>query len=77
MKYSNTYKEDVTRWLCESEESPQINLLGQSAPAAPVNGVLHSSIEDEPRKPTHAASIIATQNLQDDTKPSDSVVPLN
>ena len=72
MKYSNTFEEDVKRWLSESEEPQQNNSLGQSDPAA-VSEVLHCPTEDEHQAPTQAVSIIMTEDMQDDIKPSDSV----
>lgn len=74
MKYSNAFKEDVHKWLSESEGSQLNNSLSQSDPTAINEEVLQCPTEeDEPPVTTQAASIINTEDVQDDIKPSDSV----
>jgi len=51
MKYSNAFKEDVKRWLSESEKSQQNSSLSlpQSVPAAINEEVLQYPTENEPQ----------------------------
>lgn len=72
MNYSNTFKENVKRWLSESEEPQENNSL--SLPQSAINEeVLPCPTKDEPQVSTQAATIISTEDMQDDITPSDSV----
>lgn len=72
MNYSNTFKENVKRWQSESEEPQENN--SPSLPQSAINEeVLRCPTKDEPQVSTQAATIINTEDMQDDITPSDSV----
>lgn len=72
MKYNNTFKEDVERWLSGSEDLQQNSSLHlpQSVSAVKTEEMLHYPTEDAQLK---ASSQQDTEEMQDEIKPSDSV----
>lgn len=66
MKYSNTFKDATQRWLSEPEGSLE-NVISVQSGA----GAMQEEFPN-PQVLVHASSIISTDNLQDEIKPSDS-----
>ena len=75
MQDSNICKENVKRWLTESEESQQNSSLSlhQYVPAARNEEMLQYPTVDEPQVSIQAASILSREDTQDDIKPNESV----
>uniref|UniRef100_A0A8C8DI38 Uncharacterized protein n=1 Tax=Oryzias sinensis TaxID=183150 RepID=A0A8C8DI38_9TELE len=74
MTYANAFKEDVERWLSGSEDLQQngsLHLL-QSVPAVKDEEMLQYLREDGPQI-NITASLLSTEDMQDDIKPYDSV----
>ena len=73
VKYSNTFKGHVEQWLSGPEELLHNDSCVQSDPVGINEDVSFLQIADEPQVIMQAASIIMTDDIQDDVKPSDSV----